>query len=165
MKGHSKIIKAFGLIVLIFVLASAVAVSEDACEITVTVEVSSSSEDGGDSNTVISTYDSETGLTKTTKISGSGTEEITTVGDATPSDGDTTPVDITPADTTPTESPDSEGNGANGDLNPDAEPTDLQLDESTYDDEWVELILSMIDADPFAIFDDFQGLDAIAAFE
>jgi hypothetical protein len=68
-------------------------------------------------------------------------------------------------DTIPTESPDSEDSGANGDLNPDVEPTDFQPDESTYDDEWVELFLSMIDADPFVMFGDFPELDAIANFE
>jgi hypothetical protein len=155
MKRHSKIIKALGLFVLIFVLASAVAVSEDTCEITVTIVESSSSDGGDNSNTVISTYDSKTGLTETTEIFGSDTEVIAPVDDVTPSEGDTTP----------TESPDSEGSGANGDLNSDVEPTDLQFDESTYDDEWVELILSMIDADPFVMFDESPMLDAVAAFE
>jgi hypothetical protein len=155
MKRHSKIIKALGLFVLIFVLASAVAVSEDTCEITVTIVESSSSDGGDNSNTVISTYDSKTGLTETTEIFGSGTEVIAPVDGVTPSEGDTTP----------TESPDSEGSGASGDLNSDVEPTDLQFDESTYDDEWVELILSMIDADPFVMFDESPMLDAVAAFE
>jgi hypothetical protein len=156
MKRHSKIIKALGLFVLIFVLASAIAVSEDTCEITVTIVESSSSDGGDNSNTVISTYDSKTGLTETTEIFGSGTEVIAPVDDVTPSEGDTASVDTTPVDTTPVDTIP---------LNPDAEPIDLQFDESTYDDEWVELILSMIDADPFVMFDESPMLDAVAAFE
>jgi hypothetical protein len=127
MKIHLEIIKGFGLLLLLFVLLSAVAVSEKSCEISVTIVESSSSEDGTEAKTVITTYDSESGLTETTEIFGD--------------------------DSTTTEGSDSEDNGSNGDTAPventdlgdmpDSQPDDLVLEE--YDDEWFELILSMLD--------------------
>jgi hypothetical protein len=150
-KKHLEIIKGFVLSLLLLLLVSAVAVSEKECEISVTV-VESSSDENGNAKTVITTYDTES-VTQTIEISESGTSVIPDEEDAATADGDTTPT-TSEGDTTPAESPDS-----------DVVPTDFQPDELTYDDEWVEWILSMIDADPFVMFGDFPELDAMANFE
>lgn len=131
MKIRLEIIKGFSLLLLLFMLVSAVAVSEDTYEITVTVVQNSSSEDGGDSNTVISTYDSEGGLTETTEIFGSASVVIPT--------GE---------DTIPTESTDSVDSNANGNPDPGIMPPNSNPDRLTYEersvDEWWEWVLSTV---------------------
>jgi hypothetical protein len=137
-KNHREIIKGFGLSLLLLLLVSAVAVSENTHEITVTIVESSSSDGGDNSNTVISTYDSEGGLIETTEIFG---DDSTTTGVS-----------------------DSEDNGNNGDIAPaentdlgdipDSQPDDLVLEE--YNDEWFKLILSILDDEnSLVIADDF----------
>jgi hypothetical protein len=108
-------------------LVSAVAVSENTHEITVTIVESSSSGDGDDSNTVISTHDSEGGLTETTEIFG---DDSTTTGSSDSGDNGSN------GDTAPAENTDL------GDM-PDSQPDDLVLEE--YNDEWFESILAMLD--------------------
>jgi hypothetical protein len=149
-KKHLGIVKELGLFLLLFVLASAVAASEDAYEIVTIVQTTSSESD--DANTVI------------TIISGDGsttTDEDDTVTD----EDDTTPTDDTDSadngnegDTVPTESTDSADSGANDNLDQGTILPDFQLDGPNYDgysDELSEWIQSLLDKGPISMIDDF----------
>jgi hypothetical protein len=131
-KIHLKIIKGFGLLLLLFVLVSAVAVSDSTHKVSVTI-LSSSSEDSDDANTIVNSYTVESDSPNVhvkSVISGSGSSEITSE-----------------EDTIPTESTDS------GIM-----PPDFQLDGLTreeYNDELLEWILSMLDEDPLLTIGDF----------
>ncbi len=120
-KNHLKIIRSLGMSLLLVLLLSAVAISEDSCEVTVVITESSSSGDGTESKTVITTYDSESGVTKTTEVSGE--------------------------DPTTPEGSDTEDNGSNGDTvpteTPDSQPDDVVIE--IFSDEWFELVLATLD--------------------
>lgn len=139
MKKHLEIIKSLGMSLLLFLLLSAAAISEDSCEITVTIAQSSSSADSTESKTVITTYDTESGLTETTEVFG---EDPTTTGGSDPEDnsdnGDTISAEnINSGDTT------------------DSQPDELVLEENT--DEWFESILAMLDKEePLSTIDLMQ---------
>lgn len=132
-KKHLEIIKSLGMSLLLFLLLSAVAISEDSREITVTIVQSSSSSGSAESKTVITTYDSESGLTETTEVFG---EDSTTTGGSDPEDNDRN------GDTVPAE-------------NIDSQPDDLVLEK--FSDEWFESILSMLDEEePLSTIDPMQ---------
>lgn len=132
MKRHSEIIKEFGLFSLLFVLVSAVAVSDNT---------------NGE-------------FTDTVAIFGNGSvwtsnEEDTTHYES--SNGDTAEISVTIVETTSSEdvddtntgeSTDSEGSEANGNQDPDVTPSNSNSDESTYErwsfDEWWEWVLSAV---------------------
>jgi hypothetical protein len=126
-KNHLEIIKGFGLSVLLLLLVSAVAISENSCEISVTIVESSSSEDGTEAKTVITTYDSESGLTETAEVF--GVDSIITGGSDSEDNGNN-------GDTVPAENTDL------GDM-PDSQPDELVIEE--HNDEWFEWILSILD--------------------
>lgn len=141
MNKRLRIVKEFGLLLLLFVLASAVAVSEDVYGINVTIVQSSSSEDGGVS-TVITTYNSETGLTDTSVISGS----------------DSVITDDNEGDTAPIESTDPVDSGANDNLDQGTTQPDFQPDGPTYEeysDEFSKWIQSILDESPLLMIGDF----------
>ncbi len=121
MKKHLKIIKSLGMSLLLVLLLSAVAISEDSREVTVTTVESTSSEGDTETKTVITEYDSESGVTKTTEVSGE--------------------------DSTTPEGSDPEDNGSNGDTvpteTPDSQPDDVVIE--IFSDEWFELVLATLD--------------------
>ncbi len=127
MKKHLEIIKSLGMSLLLFLLLSAAAISEDSCEITVTIAQSSSSAGSTESKIVITTYDSEGGLIETTEAFG---DDSTTTEGSDPEDNSNN------GDTISAENIDS------GDMT-DSQPDELVLEENT--DEWFESILAMLD--------------------
>lgn len=142
-KAHLKIIKWFGPFILLFLLVSAVAVSDNTYKVSVTIVQSSSSGKSDDANTVINTYTKESESPEThvtSEIHGSDSSLI-----------------INEEDTTPNESTDSEESGADDNLNPSVMP-DFQLDELTpeeYNNELLEWVWSMLDEDLLLTIDDF----------
>ncbi len=149
MKRYLEIIKGLGLILLLFVMVSTVATSDNSYTVSVTIVQSSTSGDEDEANTVINTYTQESdtpGVHVKSEISGSGSSVVTDDDNATPDDS------------TPTESADS-----------DVKPPFFQLDELTSDEynaklsEWV---MSVIEEEPLETFDDFpQEIDDIVAVE
>lgn len=142
-KMHLKIIKELGLFILLFVLASAVATSENSYTVTVTIVQSSTSEDSNEMNTVISAYSDDgnsPATSETSVISGSGSSEITSEDDTVTDDSN-----------------DSGDSGADDSPSPGENPPDLQLDGTTYEDYSDELkawISYIIDEDPLITIDD-----------
>ncbi len=174
MKKKLGIIKEFGLLLLLFVSVSAVAVSEDANEVSVDITTTTSFESDG-VNTVITTYDSETGLTDTSVIPGDGStaneeDNAVTDEDDTTSTEDTDTADNgNEGDTIPADDTDSEDSGANGGHNAGFIPSDFQLNKlawKEYADEMSDRILSMVDSDPLSLIGDFpQDLTYTINFE
>lgn len=134
MKTHSKIIRGFGLSLLLFVLVSAVAISEDT--------------NGGFTDTVaVFGNDSvwtgnEGGMTPDESTNDETSDASVTVVENPPSEG----VDDTVDDTNTAESTDPEGGEANGNPDPGIVPPNSNPDELTHEewgiDEWWEWILS-----------------------
>lgn len=138
MKRYLEIIKGLSLLLLLFVMVSAIATSDNSYKVSVTIVQSSSSGDSNKANTVINTYTEERdtpGLHVKSEISGSGSTVIT--------DKD----DVTPDDATPTENDDSG-----------VTPPFFQLGELTseeYDAALSEWIISVIEEDSTVTFDGF----------
>lgn len=152
MKKHLGIIKELGLFSLLFVLVSAVAVSEEADVSVTTIEITSS-EDSSGTNTVITTYDSSgNGLVITDDKDTIPTESTDSEDNS--NEGD----NVDDGDTISTESTDSNDSGANGNLNPDATLPDFQFNGLTYkeyNDDWSDWIMSVMDKDPLVMISDF----------
>ncbi len=140
MKKYLEIIKMSGLLLLLFILVSTIAISDNTYKISVSVKQSVTSEDKDPAYTVINTYTKEKespGVSVTAKISGSGEKEITDKDGVAPAEEDTA-----------TKGPD-----------PIIKPPDLELDESPeeYNDEVSEWILYLLDKDPLSmIIEDFS---------
>jgi hypothetical protein len=82
-KNHLEIIKGLSLLLLLFVLVSAIGVADNTYKVSVTVVQRSSPGDGDDANTVINTYTKESGSPETNvkcEISGSCSSVITSEG-------------------------------------------------------------------------------------
>lgn len=149
MKRYLEIIKGLGLSILLFVMVSTIAMSENSYTVSVTIVQSSTSGDGDKANTVVNTYSKESdtpGVHVTSEISGSGSSVITDDDNATPDDA------------TPTESDDSN-----------ATPPFFQLGELTseeYNAALSEWITSVIEEDSTVTFDGFpQDTTEIANVE
>lgn len=137
MERYLEIVKRFGLLLLFFVLVSAVAVGESA--VTVTITQTSSTDDGGD--TVTNTYSKEIKTTESTdvEVTGSISEDGPSI---------TTNVDDTATnmDDTTTES-----------VDPAAMP-EFKIGETTTDEFAAEMskwISSVLDESPIVRTDDF----------
>jgi hypothetical protein len=138
LKKHLELVKGLGLLLLLFVLASAVAVSENTYRSSVTIMQSSSSGDGDEAYTVINAYTRESDSPEmhvTGIISGSGSSIITNQEDM-DKDNDKSPA-----------------KGADSGTMPAFQFGELTPEE--YNGELSEWILSTLDRDPFITIGDF----------
>ncbi len=157
MKKHSKIIKGFSLFFLLFVLVSAVAVSQDTNgEFTETIaifgndSVSTSNEEG---TTFYKSTNGETSEIGVTIVDSSSSEDVddTNTADTNTADtntADTNTADTNTADTNTAESTDSVDSNANGNPDPGIIPPNSNPDGLVYEewstDEWWEWVLSTV---------------------
>jgi hypothetical protein len=141
-KKHSEIIKGFSLFFLLFVLVSAVAVSQDTNgEFTETIavfgndSVSTSNEEG---TTFYKSTNGETSEISVTIVDSSSSEDV----------DDTDTADTNTADTNAAESTDSVDSNANGNPDPGIIPPNSNPDGLVYEewstDEWWEWVLSTV---------------------
>lgn len=139
-KTHLEIIKKFGILLMLFILISAVAVSDNTYKTSVSVEQSTSFEDDDPAYTVMNTYTKEKdspGIDVTCEISGSGERTITDKDGVIP----------TEKDELPAKSPDSSIKP------PDLEPGESIEEFSDEVSEWAQYIL---DEDPLLTIEDFS---------
>jgi hypothetical protein len=146
-KKHSEIIKGFSLFFLLFVLVSAVAVSQDTNgEFTETIavfgndSVSTSNEEG---TTFYKSTNGETSEISVTIVDSSSSEDVDDTDTA-----DTNTADTNTADTNTAESTDSVDSNANGNPDPGIIPPNSNPDGLVYEewstDEWWEWVLSTV---------------------